>query len=344
MNCPIVLVMLTVGAAAVHGFGYTVQGLYDVPQELFSMDMSVGANFSQNAFQYFKSHMPNASTIKDPNDPDGRFGFQASLPFLNKYGCWCYRGDDYPGGKGQPQDDYDALCKTVHMAWDCIAIDAEAESETCDPKTAVYTWHVTPAGFGMVSLECGVNNDWCASRTCETDLWFIGEYWNLVFSFVFPNYAQYQHADTTHMAGTFSFDADANCIAAPVDTGHVNSASNVIASGGASSASASSSSSPPSDDTTDVRDINTNNVAGNRGQSNPPSQPAPIVHTSERVCCGDYPFRTWYMTVADNTRRCCVYEDVDLSAKHNTAVLIGSVYNILTQVCCDDGLTTGTIC
>ena len=62
MNCPIVLVMLTAGA--VHGFGYTVQGLYDVPQELFSMDMSVGANFSQNAFQYFKSHMPNASAME----------------------------------------------------------------------------------------------------------------------------------------------------------------------------------------------------------------------------------------------------------------------------------------
>ena len=48
----------------VESFGYAVQGLYDVPQELFDVDMSMGANFSQNAFEYFKSHVPNASAME----------------------------------------------------------------------------------------------------------------------------------------------------------------------------------------------------------------------------------------------------------------------------------------
>lgn len=52
-------------------------------------------------------------------------GFTLQIPFLNKYGCWCYRGNDYPAGKGSPRDQFDEVCKRHHMGMDCIVHDTE---------------------------------------------------------------------------------------------------------------------------------------------------------------------------------------------------------------------------
>ena len=58
-------------------------------------------------------------------------GISLMIPFLTKYGCWCYRGSDYPAGKGSPRDSFDEACKRHHMGFDCIIDDAPNEDSNC---------------------------------------------------------------------------------------------------------------------------------------------------------------------------------------------------------------------
>ena len=73
------------------------------------------------------------SEYTNSTEPNGmlRGGLTLSIPFLTKYGCWCYRGDDYPTGKGIPRDSFDQVCKTHHMAFDCIIEDSVDFDPNC---------------------------------------------------------------------------------------------------------------------------------------------------------------------------------------------------------------------
>merc|ERR1711879_574632 len=154
--------------------------------------------------------------------------FQINLPLLSDYGCWCYRGTNYPGGKGPPVDDFDNACKHVHMAWDCMAIDAVTAGESCDPASTTYTWMLQPTIYGTVTFECSTSDTWCGQRVCEIDLWFVGEYWNLVYSGIFPNSQDYQHASDSN---AYTFEAANGC--PPANTTVPGSVEEVVNGGGA---------------------------------------------------------------------------------------------------------------
>lgn len=149
------------------------------------------------------------------NEVSGKFGLQFHIPVINNYGCWCYGGDDWPGardwtGFGPTMDEYDDACKAHHMGFDCIVMDAEVESEVCDPTNTSYSLGVTPLPNGDYVFECddSIEDDWCKRRTCMVDLRFIARHWKLEDDGVEPDFAAYGHAGYHDDAG--DFDAQSN--------------------------------------------------------------------------------------------------------------------------------------
>merc|ERR1711879_31934 len=66
----------------------------------------------------------------------GQIGQQVDL--LNEYGCWCYFYNDHGRGKGQPVDESDGFCKTLHEGYDCAIRDAEDRGDACTPWEVAY--------------------------------------------------------------------------------------------------------------------------------------------------------------------------------------------------------------
>merc|ERR1712099_190569 len=59
---------------------------------------------------------------------------------IRNYGCWCFFDDDHGQGKGAPIDSVDAMCKNLHMGYDCAMMDyAEATgNDDCVPWEVAY--------------------------------------------------------------------------------------------------------------------------------------------------------------------------------------------------------------
>ena len=258
-----------------------------------------------------KEHDPNAPPLRGPS---ARFGLTLELPFLTKYGCWCYRGSHYPGGKGYPRDEFDEACKRLHMGYDCIVSDSHTDDPACQidgngnyinccqPESTSYTWFVVPnfASPGDYMLECGddLASDWCKANTCMVDLRFMTEYWGLTAAGQAPDFNSYGHPDATNgRNSTF----DTGVCPFPID--HVQ----------------------------------TGSVGGN-------GTPTPLTSQSwdTKVCCGDYPFRFWFLTMSDGSvdRECCEYEDVSLTNEYQFSFNVGAMYHSLRQECCVDGVST----
>jgi len=261
--------------------------------------------------QGVKEHDPTA--LNRNTGPSSRFGLTLTLPFLTKYGCWCYRGSDYPAGKGYPRDDFDAACKRMHMGYDCIVSDSHTNEpncqqdsegnfvDCCQPESTSYTWYVVPnfASPGDYMLECGddqTQGDWCKANTCLVDLRFMTEYWQLTAFGEAPDFEAYGHPDgPTNRNSTF----DTGVCPFPEDTLHVG--------------------------------------AGGPGTPTPPT--APVVWDT-KVCCGDFPYRFWFLTMDDGSvdRECCEYEDLSLTEEYNYSFMTGAMFHTLRQECCDDGV------
>lgn len=247
------------------------------------------------------------SEITNSTEPNGMLrngGLTLSLPLLTKYGCWCVRGDDYPGGKGIPRDSFDQACKMHHMAFDCIIDDAKDfdpncledangdYSGCCNPTSTEYSWDIVPnlSIPGDYTIQCTdeVSSDWCQSSTCMVDLKFISDYWELTSNGLAPDFTSYAHPDHSGNPSTF-----------------------------------------------DTADCPSTGGGGGGTQSG-----GEYVDFDTRVCCGDYPYRFWYLTTSDGSddRSCCEYVDIGLQSEYgNYAFFVGAMYHENTQACCDDG-------
>ena len=142
--------------------------------------------------------------IANTSTPSTRFGIQLQLPLLNKYGCWCYRGSDYPGGRGTVQDDYDQACKDMHMGYDCVVSDSATEENSCvasgdccNPVETDYLWYIKPSPGvpGSYSFECAedVRTDWCRARVCQIDLRFVATFFELITYGIYPDRTTFGH-------------------------------------------------------------------------------------------------------------------------------------------------------
>ena len=78
------------------------RGLHEVPAEALGW-LSIppnGVNVTGNVFEWFDEMEEKLLNDTSGLQKHNRFGFSISLPLMNKYGCWCYRGSEYPAGKG----------------------------------------------------------------------------------------------------------------------------------------------------------------------------------------------------------------------------------------------------
>ena len=63
------------------------------------------------------------------------------------------------------------------------------------------------------------------------------------------------------------------------------------------------------------------------------------------VCCGDYPFRTFYDENNTDGITCCEHSEEALTLQYGYEILKGKTYNELTHQCCDDGVKViGDVC
>lgn len=96
--------------------------------------------------------------------------FATTIASMNEMGCWCYFDDDHGRGKGQPIDDLDGVCKTLHEGYECAMRDAEAEGTTCVPWEVAY---VSAVGGATTTLQeaCMDANpgNMCACRACTVE-------------------------------------------------------------------------------------------------------------------------------------------------------------------------------
>lgn len=267
--------------------------------------------------------------IANTSQPTTRFGIQLQLPLLNKYGCWCYRGTDYPGGRGTTQDDYDEACKAMHMGYDCVVSDAPImedncmanPADCCNPVDTDYLWFIKPAvGLpGSYTFECAedVQQDWCRARVCQIDLRFVATFFELITFGIYPDRVNLGHIGvdngefdpTTCPDAALSFDY--------TDFVTVDTPSSQDGAG----------------------------VGGGTVATTTQETQSTTAVTSERVCCGDYPFRSWFNKFSNDDRACCEYEDALITAKYRYQLNVGQMYHSNLAICCADGVVSGsTVC
>lgn len=60
----------------------------------------------------------------------------------------------------------------------------------------------------------------------------------------------------------------------------------------------------------------------------------------EKVCCGSFPFREWYLKNGDvdfRNRECCEYDDAQVAADWGAGTQKGRYYDSSIETCCSDG-------
>ena len=110
---------------------------------------------------------------------------QTDMGLVNKYGCWCFFEDDHGRGKGEPQDEIDTICRTLHHGYECIIKDQEEKGTPCVPWKIPY---VTAFGGGFnpfsgvniqnLNSECEAVNTpgSCEAQTCKVEGYFVQSY------------------------------------------------------------------------------------------------------------------------------------------------------------------------
>lgn len=131
-------------------------------------------------------------TAMDRKLGDGSAGEFLSSP-LGKiwgYGCWCYFQDEHGQGAGEPQNEVDQHCQSLHHGYSCVKIDAQFEmTEKCDKPWSL-EYNIIPLTAWMFGgnsdrdmfADCQALNpdNNCAARTCAVESFFtlnlIGEF------------------------------------------------------------------------------------------------------------------------------------------------------------------------
>ena len=109
---------------------------------------------------------------------------QTDMGLVNKYGCWCFFEDDHGRGRGEPQDEIDTICRTLHHGYECIMKDQEEKGTPCVPWEIPYSTAFgggfTPFGVNLQNLnsECEAVNipGSCEAQTCKVEGYFVQSY------------------------------------------------------------------------------------------------------------------------------------------------------------------------
>jgi len=66
----------------------------------------------------------------------------------------------------------------------------------------------------------------------------------------------------------------------------------------------------------------------------------------EKVCCGSYPFREWFLKNGDidfKNRECCEYDDAEVANNWGAGTKRGRYYDSSIETCCSDGTGVSVI-
>lgn len=268
-------------------------------------------------------------TLTNTSTPSTRFGIQLQLPLLNRYGCWCYRGADYPGGRGIPQDDYDEACKAMHMGYDCVVSDSDTEENSCvasgdccNPVDTDYLWFIKPSADypGSYTFECAetIEMDWCRARVCQIDLRFVSTFFELITYGIYPDRKTFGHIED---GSNGEFDPS-TC----PEPANIFDYTDII--------------------TGDVPAEQSDGGIGGGGVATTTTATTTTeLVTQDRVCCGEYPFRSWFNKFSNDDRECCEYEEDTITDKYSYSVLMGKMFHSSLEICCADGVVSGsTVC
>lgn len=180
---------------------------------------------------------------------------------FSEYGCWCYFDGDVGRGKGQPVDEFDTLCKTLADGYQCAIIDSETVGENCIPWEVNYQ---TPGDLAPDATSQDrrdacyrLNNETCAGYACTVEEQFIYSLFDLLFSFVQPDFDSFKHSNG------FNPSHNAGCPVKQYDTPVLPT----------------------------VFDNEVGNGGGNGGSNGGWNE------ESEKICCGSYPVRFPFRTM-----------------------------------------------
>merc|ERR1712226_263489 len=88
--------------------------------------------------------------------------------------------------------------------------------------------------------------------------------------------------------------------------------------------------------------MNYGHASANRGLFDPLNECNPLGGKSpvEQVCCGDYPYRSWFYANEKNSQgtQCCEYVDKQITKDYGFTINVGALYNSKTEKCISSGV------
>jgi len=193
-----------------------------------SLIVSASASFTEME-NLFSKIISNATGPNDRAFADNQFSL--SLAQASNYGCWCHDLAVHTGkGKSKPLDKLDALCKRLSDGYDCAAMDAEAEGETCAAWEENYTNEdgdaiecgtlqtqedVLALGFTQDQIQfLGINIvSKCTVQACKIEQDFVNKVAKLFLEEPDSSNADYAH-------DSVNFDSEAQCESKKCETQH----------------------------------------------------------------------------------------------------------------------------
>jgi len=133
---------------------------------------------------------------------------------LNNYGCWCYFEENPNGqvertgigyGKSNPVNAYDAACKKLSGAYECVIADQAAAGQSCEPWTVAYNapTNILLQAQGALAACNSLNTPGsCAALACIVERDFVSTYLDLVVQGVPKQLSTFQHAQGFDQAGS----------------------------------------------------------------------------------------------------------------------------------------------
>lgn len=243
---------------------------------MFNQHLSLPLAFVANQVSALSTNgqriFDDVATIQNAQASMNRALKQEDMGLLGPgYGCWCYFEEDHGKGKGEPVDQIDQFCRTLHHGYSCILMDHAEEG--CVPWSIPYNSAVGTGPFDFLGMsmqkirdECDHQNvpGSCEAHTCMVEGYFVQQF------ILYSTHGGGISDDFRHELGVF--DVSRTCkIKTP-------------GSGGGSPGS------------------------GGPGNGNGSGGEAPIFHGDK--CCGEQPERFPYKSL-DGQRDCCVNKTFD---------------------------------
>jgi len=124
----------------------------------------------------------SSDRVASPFCPPGGCNVPLSLSEIWAYGCWCTLAHPTQG-HGQPQDQYDEVCKKLARCNRCVISDANDGGYKCDPQNDFFNTQLAwdPEAQGL-RADCNiVNSNECGVHLCSCEGTFLSRVMDLLW-------------------------------------------------------------------------------------------------------------------------------------------------------------------